>query len=187
MFLEFLKHFINKTKVFFIILIIIAFVSCQTPVADKKDENNNAQEPIADFKITFSAADRMNGRLSPEEATGESATLTMVTGSSGDVDYNRYRIDFTGDIASLPDTVSVTITWDNTDATIFRWGGTGCLENGYITVNVPKDGGTVGISGSVYDTLGSFRPGLESLTGTAGTVKFEANLVHTLTCTIVRE
>jgi len=174
----FLHVSLRTLTVFFVIAATLVLVSCQ--LSDDGDEGDTSQG----FKISFT--DRMNGQFYNEVITGQNVTLTMNANSSDMVEYERYRIDFTGDTAALPETVSVTITWDPVDATVFRWGGSGKSDQGTVTFAVPRSGGTIGISGSIHNSLGTFQPSITSTAGTAGTVKFEAEGVYTMNCTVVR-
>lgn len=176
----FLHVSLRTLTVLFVMAATLVLVSCQ--MSDDGEEEGIS--PVAEFKLSFT--DRMNGQFYNEVITGQDVTLTMNANSSDMVEYERYRIDFTGDTAALPETVSVTITWGPVDATRFRWGGSGSGNSGTVTFAVPRSGGTIGISGTVHDSLGTFQPSIMSTAGTAGTVKFEANRVHTMNCTVVR-
>lgn len=169
------------------IFFILFFTSCTTPVSEKKENEPN---PVVYFKITFDTK-MSSGKLSPDEINGESAILSM---DDDEVYYERFRIEFTGDTYSLPDNIEVKVTWENREEYRFRWSSS-VNDSDTSTYNVPKSGGTIGINGTVHNSSGCFCPDIgpetgnpipDPLSGTIGTVKFEANLVRTLNLTIVR-
>lgn len=177
-----------QISILFIISVILFLTSCQTPVA--KEKNDDESKPVADFKITFEGASQGMFDpviVNPAETGSRNVNIKMTpAGVNNFVSYERYRIEFTGELNKLPESVNVTITWNKQDGISFYW-GSDASQSGTLTVNVPRGGGTIGVDGSLIDTGGNVRPYVRSDNITIGTVKFEANLVHTLTCTIVRE
>lgn len=130
-------------------------------------------------------------------ASGSAETwLVNTANNAGNQDCmaRRYSIRFAGDVASLPPSVPVTVTWQD--------GGSAVRPNGYfnwfdgqfvgtLTVNAPvPDGGTIGDNGSLADSSGDHRPFVRmdpsSATGLCGTVTFSAPGVTTLIITVVR-
>jgi|GEM_PF-6571444 len=188
MFLEYLKHnLLYKVTIFS--LIIILSVSCETPVEEEEKEDDEKQKPVAEFKITFEGANQGVFDpiiVNPAETGSNNVNIKMIpAGINNFVSYERYRIDFTGDVGKLPDTVGVKIIWTMQEAISFYW-GSDASHSGTLTVNVPRGGGTIGVDGTIINTSGNVRPYVRSDNSTAGTVKFEADNVYTLTCTVVR-
>ncbi len=139
------------------------------------------------------------GSFTGQPASGSAATWTVNTvnlAGTHNAVYRRYSLRFAGDLASLPPSVPVTVTWQANGGVIephgvFNWfngqyGGT-------ITVNAPvPDGGTIGDGGTLADSGPDDRPWIRIRTdlpdtrGLCGTVTFSAPGVTTLTITVVR-
>jgi hypothetical protein len=116
-------------------------------------------------------------------ATGSAAALGM---NDHTVIYATYSINFVGNTATLPPTVPVTVTWSDTFRNSgFSWGPLGSGNNGTMTLDIPRTGGTIGSGGSVLDTNPENRPHVSNdKDGIQGTVTFEAPGVKTLTITV---
>lgn len=122
---------------------------------------------------------------SPLPLTGSTATLHKDPGTP--VEYRRYSINFDGDLSRLPDTIPVTITWsDEFCAATFEWGSSND-DNGSETVMVPRTGGTIGMGGTIIDTVWRGRPEVDAgCSATLGTVTFSSEYVNTMTVTVMR-
>lgn len=141
----------------------------------------------------------VHGSFTGPPATGSAATWianTVPISTVEGLDYYRYSIAFTGDVASLPPLVPVTVRYRSGPACTggpdnghFVW-GCGISNNRSFTRNMPvPNGGTLGYQGTVL-YCGNYRPVLwlrtNGATGLCGTVTFSAPGVTTLTISVVR-
>jgi len=124
------------------------------------------------------------GTFSPMIARSPSATWH---GSTQDVRYHYYSIEFEGDIDQLPDNVPITISWTNNGFNRrFAWGFPN-LNSNPTHITIPKTGATIGRFGD-FEPHGNHRNRPQAWTrnnSATGDVTFTAPGVQPLVLTIV--